>query len=79
MTLDFHLIVAGEVTFADVLELGLGELSAQSFQVVGEDDAVEVVEFMLHDAGQVAFHPFVVFLELLVLVGDADTRGALQT
>ena len=46
--------------------------------MVGEDDAVEVVELVLHDACQVAFHPFVVLLELFVLVGDADACGALH-
>ena len=76
LSLDFHLIVAGELTFPDVLEFGIGELAAKTFQMVCEDDAVEVVELMLHDTGQIACHPFIVLLELLVLIGDANAGGA---
>ena len=46
--------------------------------MVGKDNAVEVVELVLHDAGQVALHPFVVLLELLVLIGDADALRPLH-
>jgi len=78
LSFHFHLIVAGELAFPDVLEFGVGELAAKAFQVVSKDYAIEVVELMLHDAGQIARHPFIVLLELLVLVGDANTGGALH-
>ena len=74
----FYLIVAGEVAFPDVLELGLGELAAQTLQMICEDNAIEVVELMLHDASQVASHPFIVLLELFVLIGDANASGTLH-
>ena len=57
LSFHFHLIVAGELAFPDVLELGVGELAAKAFQVVCKDYAIEVVKLMLHDAGQIACHP----------------------
>lgn len=78
LSLDFHLIVAGELAFPDVLEFGVCELAAKAFQVVCKDYAIEVVKLMLHDAGQIACHPFIVLLELLVLIGDANAGGALH-
>lgn len=78
LTLHLHLIVAGEVAFLDVLQLRPCELAAEALQMVGEDDAVEVIKFMLHDASQITRHPFIVLLELLILIGDTDALRTLH-
>ena len=46
--------------------------------MVREDDAIEMVELMLHDACQIASHPFIVLLELFILISDANPSRALH-
>ena len=43
--------------------------------MVDEHLAVKMVELMLHDTGQIALHPLVVLLELLVLPLHVDACG----
>ena len=72
--LDF--VVGCELAFDEGFEFVLHELTTETFEVVGVDDAVEVVEFVLHNTGEVAVDPFVVRVEVFVLVGYADSGGA---
>ena len=48
------------------LQLALYELAAQGGYVVNEHVAVQMVELMLHNAGQISLYPFIVLLKLLV-------------
>ena len=68
-------VAAAEASLQDGTQLVLDQLLAQRGESVDEHDALQVVELMLHHAGQIAVHPLVVLVEVLVLVVYMDTGG----
>ena len=75
MSHGFRLITATIAALGQSLELALDELFAERGDMVDKHLAVQMVELMLHDTGQIALNPFVVVLELLVVPFDMDACG----
>ena len=68
----FGAIAATVAALGQGLQLALDELFAQGRDMVNEHVPLQMVELVLHDAGQIALHPLVVLLELLVLPLHVD-------
>ena len=74
----FHwlcLVAATIATHGECLQLRLNELTAQGRDAVDEHVPVKMIELMLHDTGQIALHPFVMLLEILVHPLHMNARG----
>ena len=67
------LIVGCELAFDEGFEFVLHKLTTETFEVVGVDNAIEVVKLVLHHAGEIAVDPFVMFAEIFILIGDSDS------
>ena len=68
----FHLIRATCLAFQHSAQLAFYHLLTQRRKVVDEHLTVQMVEFMLHYASQIAFYNFLVFHKILVHIFHAN-------
>ena len=69
------LISTTEISFQQISQFSFHHLFAQHGQMVHEHFPVKMVELMLHDTGQISFHPFVMGLEILVQITHTNACG----
>jgi len=70
----FGLVATAIATLRQGFQLALDELFAKGRDAVDKHVSLQMVELVLHDAGQIALHPLIVGLELLIEPLHTDAR-----